>query len=40
MTSSHHALYALGSTRATMVYTKSCDTAKLSESLKVDLSPD
>ena len=40
MTSNHHALYVLGYTRATMVGTESCKTAKLSESHKSNLSSD
>jgi hypothetical protein len=40
MTSSHHALYALGCTRATMVGTKRRDIVRWSESHKADLSPD
>ena len=40
MTSSHHALYALGCTRATMVGTKRSDIARWSKSHKADLSPD
>jgi hypothetical protein len=40
MTSNHHALYVLGDTRATMVGTKSCNAARLSESHKADLSSD
>ena len=40
MTSNHHALYVLGDTRATMVGTKSSETAMLSESQKADLSSD
>ena len=40
MTSNHHALYALGYTRATMVGTKGSDLAIGSESLKADLSSD
>ncbi len=40
MTSSHHALYVLGYTRATMVGTTGCDTARWSESLKAGLSSD
>ena len=40
MTSNHHALYVLGDTRATMVGTKSCHTARWSESHKAGLSSD
>ena len=40
MTSSHHAPYVLGCTRATMAGTASCETARLSESLKTSLSSD
>jgi hypothetical protein len=40
MTSSHHAPYALGYTRATMAGTTGCDTARWSESLKTGLSSD
>ncbi len=40
MRSSHHALYILGYTRATMVKTMSCYSAKTSESLKLNLSSD
>jgi hypothetical protein len=40
MTSSHHAPYALGYTRATMAGTTGCDTARWSESLKAGLSSD
>ena len=40
MTSSHHAPYALGCTRATMAGTMGCDAARLSESLKTGLSSD
>src|ERR1041385_7046998 len=39
-TSSHHAPYVLGCTRATMADTMSCDTARWSESQKVGLSSD
>src|SRR5881409_2824929 len=39
-TSSHHAPYVLGCTRATMAGTKSCDTARWSESQKACLSSD
>ncbi len=39
-TSSHHAPYALGCTRATMAGTKGCETARWSESQKASLSPD
>ncbi len=40
MTSNHHALYALGYTRATMAGTKRSDTARLSKSHKASLSSD
>ncbi len=40
MTSSHHAPYALGYTRATMVSTKGCETARWSKSQKAGLSSD
>ena len=40
MTSNHHALYALGYTRATMVGTKSRKAARPSKSHKADLSSD
>ena len=40
MTSSHHALYVQGYTRATMAGTAGCDTARWSESLKAGLSSD
>ena len=40
MTSSHHAPYALGDTRATMAHTECCELARVSESLKVRRSPD
>jgi hypothetical protein len=40
MTSSQHAPYALGYTRATMVVTKSCKPVKASQSHKHDLSSD
>ena len=40
MTSSHHGLYVQGYTRATMVGTKGCDTARWSQSQKTDLSSD
>ena len=40
MTSSHHGLYAQGYTRATMAGTKSCDTARWSQSHKAGLSSD
>ena len=40
MTSNHHAPYDLGYTRATMDGTKSCKTARWSESLKVRLGSD
>jgi hypothetical protein len=37
MTSSHHAPYVLGYTRATMDMTKSCQFAKTRESLNISL---
>ena len=40
MTSNHHAPYDLGYTRATMDGTKSCKTARWSESLKARLGSD
>ena len=40
MTSNHHALYALGYTRATMVGTKRRKTVMSSKSHKADLSSD
>jgi hypothetical protein len=40
MTSSPHALYVQGYTRATMAGTTGCDTARWSESLKAGLSSD
>ena len=40
MTSSHHAPYVLGCTRATMAGTMGCDAARRSESLKTGLSSD
>lgn len=40
MTSNHHALYALGYTRATMVGTKGSKLVKVSKSQKADLSSD
>ncbi len=40
MTSSHHALYVQGYTRATMAGTTGCNTARWSESLKTGLSSD
>ena len=40
MTSNHHAPYILGYTRATMDITKSCKTARSSESHKDSLSSD
>ena len=40
MTSSHHALYALGYTRATMAGTTGCNASRLSESLKASPSSD
>ncbi len=39
-TSSHHAPYALGCTRATMVGTMGCETARWSQSQKAGLSSD
>src|SRR5215469_7178448 len=39
-TSSHHAPYVLGCTRATMAGTMSCDTVRWSESQKAGLSSD
>ncbi len=39
-TSSHHGLYVLGYTRATMVGTDGCKPARGSESEKTDRSPD
>ena len=39
-TSSHHGPYVQGYTRATMVGTKCCETARLSESQKADHSSD
>ena len=39
-TSNHHAPYDLGFTRATMVVTKRCETARWSRSQKSDLSSD
>ncbi|EWS90747.1 hypothetical protein SSIG_01113 [Streptomyces filamentosus NRRL 11379] len=39
-TSSHHAPYVLGCTRATMAGTMSCDAARRSESQKAGLSSD
>ena len=39
-TSNHHAPYVLGYTRATMAITKSCETARSSESHKDSLSSD
>ena len=39
-TSSHHGPYAQGYTRATMVHTEGCDTARWSQSQKVHLSSD
>ena len=39
-TSNHHAPYALGYTRATMVGTEGSETVKLSESQKADPSSD
>jgi hypothetical protein len=40
MTSSPHGPYAQGYTRATMVGTKGCETARWSQSQKTDLSSD
>ena len=40
MTSSPHAPYVQGCTRATMVGTKGCQPARVSESHKADLSSD
>jgi len=40
MTSSHHAPYALGYTRATMAGTMGCDPARGSKSPKAGPSPD
>ncbi len=40
MTSSHHAPYGLGYTRATMVGTKGCKPARGSQSQKTGRSPD
>ena len=40
MTSSHHAPYVLGCTRATMVGTMGCDTVRWSESHKTGPSSD
>ncbi len=40
MTSNHHGPYGLGYTRATMAITKSCNTARWSESQKDSLSSD
>ena len=40
MTSSHHALYVLGNTRATMAGTDRCEGATRSESEKAGLSSD
>ncbi len=40
MTSSHHAPYGLGYTRATMVGTEGCEAAMWSQSQKTDRSPD
>ena len=40
MTSNHHAPYVLGYKRATMAITKSCKTARSSESHKDSLSSD
>ena len=40
MTSSHHAPYVQGYTRATLARTEGCDTARWSQSQKTDRSPD
>ena len=40
MTSSHHAPYVLGYTRATLAGTKGCDAVRRSESQKAGLSSD
>ena len=40
MTSNHHALYALGNTRATMVGTKGSEVVRRSKTHKTDLSSD
>ena len=40
MTSSHHAPYAQGYTRATLAVTEGCDTVRWSESLKGGLGSD
>ena len=40
MTSSHHAPYVQGYTRATLAHTEGCKTARWSESLKVRLGSD
>jgi hypothetical protein len=40
MTSSQHAPYVLGDTRATMVETKGCHPVRASESQKLNLSSD
>ena len=40
MTSSHHAPYVLGCTRATMTGTTGCELARVSDSLKAGLSSD
>ena len=40
MTSSHHAPYVQGYTRATLARTEGCDTARWSESLKACLGSD
>src|SRR4051794_6088454 len=40
MTSSHHAPYVQGYTRATLAGTEGCDTARWSESLKAGLGSD
>ena len=40
MTSNHHAPYVQGYTRATMVGTKRCETARWSKSHKTNLSSD
>ena len=40
MTSSHHAPYVQGYTRATLAYTEGCEAVRLSESHKVRLGSD
>ena len=40
MTSSPHAPYVQGYTRATLAHTEGCDTARWSQSQKADPSPD